>query len=427
MKTLPVLLTGSLLANAALLAAVAWWRPAGVTGNGVAIPAGSAHQAAKHEAVAAARARASTASGITPTTGNDSAAAAQQAAREFLAGDLKTMVARLRAAGFPIEAIRTMVYAEIEHRVHDRQRAAREPIAAIAYWDPRFDRVRSLEPEAAGAFELNAARRRLGAEALGEDREDFSRDGLERLQRQYGDLPRETFDRLERLAADYDDRKRQIYQEAGFVVTKTEQARFDALKEEQRADLEQLLTPEQLAEYDIRNDELSTRLRSQLADVGLDEAQFREIYRRQRALDESFASDDTPPSFEERTRRAKARQELETQIRAQLSPEQAMRYQIATDPAYSELGLVAARFDIPPQTTFAVVALQKTTQARAATLAQNPVVSDDVRATQFEGLQREVETQLTTLLGPHAYQAYRQSGASWVEALRPTPRETTTP
>ncbi len=100
----------------------------------------------------------------------------------------------------------------------------------------------------------------------------------------------------------------------------------------------------------------------------------------------------------------------------------------ATDPRNSMLNRIVARYDVSPAVVPQVSAVQQEFQQRAIALRSLPATE---RAVQGQALATEAAAKLTTLLGPRAYEAYKDYGGQWVQSLAtpfiPSSRATPSP
>ncbi|MEO5959000.1 MAG: hypothetical protein ABIR80_07775, partial [Opitutaceae bacterium] len=360
MKASLLFLAVSVAANVALFAAYAMRQPK------LDVPSATAARisASSDPAVKPAAG----AMGATPPA--DATAAEQAAAKawqQFHGGDLKALVASLRAAGFPLSTIRAVLYAELGERFKERRREIYGDVEESPFWKNQNNGIFSDPKKRAAMRAFSNEQTSLMKEALGADWLDQSEEGKMYLQRQYGDLAFEKVEQIQKLRSDYSELQQEIYSAANDTMLPEDREKLAYLEKEQRADLAKLLTPQELEEYEIRSSPTSMQLRSRLAGFKPTEAEFRAIYKLQKAMDDELGGAYASTPEQSMTRQEKQK-ELETQVQAILPPERAAQFKLATDPAYTQVSRVTARFNLPVQAAFDVVTVQKDIQQRATAL-----------------------------------------------------------
>lgn len=262
----------------------------------------------------------------------------------------------------------------------------------------------------------------LGTDAVQD--EEWSRLNRERV---FGGLPQEKIDRLQAITNDYNDLRSQISQEARGIMLPEDQAKMALIAKEQRADIEKLLTPAELEEYDLRNSNTANRLRFQLSAFSPTEEEFRTLYRLTQAAEaQSGARTDGtqigPISAEDRARQQAAKAALQAQIDAALGPARAAEYRQAIEPAYQEVARLLNRLDLPVTIAPQVISVQQDIQQRANAVRQDRSLTAEDRTSQLEVLAQEAQARLTSSLGQRGYEAYKNYGGWWVNNLVPRPR-----
>jgi len=415
MKKPLVFLALSLAANAALLVTY-FVRPT------------PAHSVRSDDGAASAQPAAPGATGKTGGEGALSPAdtAALRRSGELLANsDLPKLVAQLRAAGFSRALIRALISAQVNEQFRAR-RVALLAQTVPSYWSAESwlgnNRQASAELAALGREQTAMLKKLLGTDAVQD--EEWSRLNRERV---FGGLPQEKIDRLQAITNDYNDLRSQISQEARGIMLPEDQAKMALIAKEQRADIEKLLTPAELEEYDLRNSNTANRLRFQLSAFSPTEEEFRTLYRLTQAAEAQSGAraDGTqigPISAEDRARQQAAKAALQAQIDAALGPARAAEYRQAIEPAYQEVARLLNRLDLPVTIAPQVISVQQDIQQRANAVRQDRSLTAEDRTSQLEVLAQEAQARLTSSLGQRGYEAYKNYGGWWVNNLVPRPR-----
>jgi len=412
MKISTLLLFASLAANAALFAVFAF-------------KSSSAPGAATKTAVVT-QAETGGSSGTKtpePTGTADTASAADIPATTWSTlqnGDLATLVARLRAAGFPPNVIRRIVSDQLGLEYTKRYGDLLKQLFDRPFW----------KDSSGGAFDpkIMTAMRAATKEytdtlksLVGED-PSADKSASTSQKRRYGDLPSAKIEQLQAIESDYSELAMQVRNDARGMMLPEDNAKLALLEKEKLADFAKVLTPQELEEYNLRSSTTASQMRSTLATFNPTEAEFRGLFKIQSALDEQYPRPmygiTTPDQM---APRQAAEKELQPQIQALLGPDRYADYQLATDPKYQQINRLVARLELPASTSVDVVNVQETIQKQATALRQDRTLSPDQRNAQLAALAQQAQTQLTTTLGTQGYEAYKNYGGYWLQNLQPRP------
>lgn len=399
MKALPLIIAVSLAANTALLALVLT-RPASApdTANPAAITA---------EKSAAARAAASAkANALDPQLWTGLASA-----------DPAALIARLRAAGFPPSVVRAIAAAQIREDYAARRRALNPDKGDTPFWknnQPTDPKIRTSLRELYREQE-DAINRLFG----GPDPDrNLAMSVYERSQ--YADLPADKVAQLANVKRDYDDMRSEIYEATrGGTQLPEDRAKLALLDKEQRADFARFLTPQELADYELRTSSTANMMRYNLAAFNPTETEFRSIYALQSAFDERYGPMSGGMTQDQMRQRNEAQQQLNAQVKTLLGTERGTDFERANDFAYRQAVLVAERLDLPKTAVTDVWNVKADMEQRAKTLSASLTPAE--RATQMAALAREATAKVTASLGQKGFDIYKQNGGSWLQALQPRP------
>ncbi|MEO5959503.1 MAG: hypothetical protein ABIZ49_02445 [Opitutaceae bacterium] len=339
--------------------------------------------------------------------------------------ELPTLVSRLRAAGFPPEFVRAILAAQINESFAARHKAL----------DPDADK-RAFWKNAPPNVQLQTAQRQLYREQekalrdlLGDDADPTDPMYAMQQQRQFGGVPPEKMADARRIMREYADKNAALF--PGGMVIEADYEKSQALQREQRAAIAALLTPAELAEFNLRSSPTANNLRSQLATFNPTEQEFRAIYQLQFAFDEQYLSPfymgvPTPEQQQQQRQRSEAQKLLTDQIKAMLGT-RAEEYTRSTDYNYQRTTQLVARLELPPETAPQVYTVQKEFEQRRMTIAQNRDLPAEQRTQQLTALHDEATAKLTPLLGgTRGLEAYKTNGGTWLQSLVPRPAPTPT-
>lgn len=410
MKAFPVLLVVSLAINVALLAVVGSRSPLKSRPN-LSLRSSTHDASGPTPAEDSVSVRSSVVNGA-----SDAVAARTEAWASLSGGSLTEMVARLRAAGYPVAVVRALVSARVSEEMRPRIRELMAGVPEPEYWtSTRFaqdPKVTAAQRETYQEY-LKTLKDVLGADAV-----DDNEINQYRRRRHFGEISAEKAVELQRIAADYSELKNEIYREANGVLMPEDRRQLEYLDQELHADYAKILTPEELERCELRSSATADTLRSQLAAFKPSEEEFRQMFHAAREIEAQFGSLQAALPAEQNRQRQAA---ILEKAQALLSPERYDAFKQATDPRYTTLNRIAARYDLPTAVVPEVYAVQQEIQQRARK------VKATERAAQLPVLAQEAATRISPLLGERAFQAYRLYGGQWIENLATPPANARSP
>lgn len=337
-------------------------------------------------------------------------------------------VAQLRSERFPADVIRALLSVRIRARYADLLRALL-PAGRDEYWrGTRWSAAtRSLSPDA------RAQRRAIEREiheaeklALGADFGGADPEQRDNRVRKYGDLPAEKVDQLEAIVADYDEMSAAVHDRMNGAALREDREQLRLLEKERRADLATLLSPAELAEYDLRSSPSAAAVRQRLTYFKPTEAEFRALASVQLEFDREYGTSNL--SDAEETRRRNAEKELTARIQAILPPERFAEYQLVSDPSFRNTVSFVRSFNFDEAVAREVFTLQRDITAQAATIRGQSDISPEQRAAALTALYSTATAQLEKTIGAPGLEAYRRGGpGGWVNKLAPTPARPAAP
>ncbi len=402
MKLAPALLALSLAVNLAGIALLglrpALAPPAIRAFLGVVTPEEAAEQAAAERRASAAR----TATAAPPPS----------LWSQLHSDDLRLLVARLRAAGFSPVVIRAVVDRLVADRFDPRIKAVTRERDATPYWrQPPY--LMSGSKPLEDLNQIYRERARLLRELLGTDALAYGGYDISAAQRrQYGDLSQAKIDLVARINDDYAEMTGQIRAGMQGVTLPEDREKLALLEREKRADLAAVLTPAELADYEMRASNVTSRLRTSLSIMNADEAEFRRIYAALQPFAEVLYPTVPTSGIPSEVRRDATLRANEA-LKAALGPERFADYQRASNSDYQQL------YRLTQGETLAPGALNRVYDARTVAAAASTQVMNDrsltpeQRTAALQAVAAQARTTVLSNLGPKAGQAYAQS-ASWL-------------
>jgi hypothetical protein len=329
--------------------------------------------------------------------------------------DFRALRSQLETAGLPPEVVKMAVSMMIHRSFQKRRNALMNHPGPDEYW-----RNRSIRPNQADQValrELEREQRKLLREATDGDFE-FDEDSQ---RRQFGGLPQEKVTRLKKIMADYADLEEQLFSDIPDRSSPEARARNELLTKEKRADIERLLTPEELLNYDLRNSPASHRLRGLIGQFQATEAEFLALFPAAKAMSEietgmTAGGPRSPATADARRAREDAQQKLEAEMRRILGEARYAEMKEANDHAVQQTRQFAASLNLPPASAAELVAVQKDFAPKLSAVERDRDLTANQRDAQLYALGNEARERLTRVLGADGFEAYKRRGGGWLGA-----------
>jgi hypothetical protein len=192
-------------------------------------------------------------------------------------------------------------------------------------------------------------------------------------------------------------------------------AKLKKIDEEQDAELSALLTPQEKEEYQLSTSPTADHLRKQLIGFNPTEDEFRELFRKQQAIDSAYAYEDlSDPAV--RDAKASDEQNMMSEVKTQLGPDRAAALDRTKDPDYQSVSLLAERFDLPAETSQTIVDMRQAAEDEKKQLLANKDIPPERVGVALKAIEAETEKAARQTLGDKAYAQYSQS-AGWIRSL----------
>ncbi len=410
---LPILiLAGSLVANAALVAV--YLNHASAPSASSALTPGATH------AQPGASATAGTPSTVTPGAAGSATAATTVDPKTWASlnpGDLRGLVARLRAAGFSPEIIRAIVFAQVSAQLSGNARDALASLELKPFWATNTGF--GYDPKAMAAYrDLNRERVRLVREALGPDFPETP-EIAEYRRRNFGEISADKEDRVQRTSDDYNDLRQQTTSAVRGLMLPEDREKLALLDKEKRADLAKLLSPQELEDYLARTSQTTMQLRSSLTLMDANESEFRAIYQAKQAYEDKYGYQATGGFIGPDLMKEREAAQLKTaeQPKAALGEARYAEYTRVSDREYQSITRLADQAGLP-----ATAAIQAYDQRTAAVKESNRVFDDpalnvDQKRAALQALAQTTRAQLTATLGADAGASYLKLADRWLTSI----------
>jgi hypothetical protein len=336
--------------------------------------------------------------------------------------EFKALRVRLESQGLPPDVVRAVLVQLVQRGFQRRQAELLGMPSPDEYWRSPNPRVDAAAQSA--LQDLGREQRRTLRELGGHDLE-FDENAQ---RRQFGGLPEAKVGQLKRIFADYADLEESHLAESSDRGRTDARARAELLAREKRADIERLLTPEELLNYDLRNSHAAHRLRGKIGQFAVSEAEFRTLYPLFKATLDTGGTDTRGNVADERRARETAERQLDEQLRRGLGDTRYQELQEANDHLLQQTRSFTASLNLPPHVATEVIAVQKEYSPRLNALDRDRDLTPNQRDAQVSALGIEARDRLVRALGPVGFEAYKRQGGGWLGAALnrapPTPSPT---
>ncbi|WP_414661349.1 hypothetical protein [Horticoccus sp. 23ND18S-11] len=338
--------------------------------------------------------------------------------------DMATLRTRLESLGLPPEIVRAVLAMTIHRSFQKRREAILRLPGPDEYWRNQGQRADPADQIA--LRELDREQRRL----LRESSADFEfDDAAER--RQFGGLPGDTVARLKRIFADYSDLEEQLYADGSDRGSSENRNRAALLAKEKRADIERLLSPDELLDYDLRNHPAAHRLRGAIGQFAATEAEFVALFPAFRAALEAAGGNETRTRTnvaEARRTREALESQLDTELQRVLGSQRFAELKDANNHLLQETRAFTASLNLPPQATTEVISVQQEFSPKLNALDRDRDLTANERDARAYALAKDARDRLIRVLGTENFEAYKRRGGAWLgSALNRAPPSTPVP
>ncbi|MBI5801144.1 MAG: hypothetical protein HZA92_10560 [Verrucomicrobia bacterium] len=423
MKTIPLIIALSLLANAAL--AFKWWQ----SRSSSATPAVSAKAPAAQPATkpAASKAREPEPARVASVAAKPQPSAKPAWTQLFSAADLKGSILRLRAAGCPEETIQDLMVAEVTRRFADRRKVALAGISTQSeteYWKASDYSSPAAREGQKKYRELEREASALLVELLGFDPQKKLREEsgyYDYYERQVSFVAPEKREQLRRYLEEFQEKEQDHYGRNRGLYDAQERAERREMQEEKKRGLAAFLTPEELRQWELRSSQMASQLQSEISTMSLTQAQYETLFAlRSKVGDAMYLYGDQSEDPKARERSEQAKKQLQAEIKATLGDDLGKEWELSRTPFYSELFRLAKAENLPADTARKVFGYKEQAEAKAKEVRAMTDLSREQQQQTLAALRTETENAMKTTLGDKVFNSYK-SRAYWLNSISYTP------
>jgi hypothetical protein len=333
--------------------------------------------------------------------------------------DLKVYIRNLRAVGCPEQTIRDIIVALVNRRYGPQLAALKARPNAREYWTSRFRSMPRIEEEKQRQYaSIDGERKALLEDLFGVDPEAANRklaEGSAAPPDPLAFLPQEKQASVRALLDGFSKQENELQMQMASIGGGKARDAMQQLTQQKETELANILTPEEMEQYLLRNSKTAQQLQFSLQGFSPTEAEFRSLFDLQHAFDQKYSgmSQDDPAVVAART-------ELNAQIKGALGTERYADYLRSQDSAFQNLRVVAERYDLPENTAPAIYALKQSAEQQQQSILQ-ATTDPSQQQTALDQLKADTQQKVIQLLGERAFKSYQQRGASrWIDGLGTT-------
>lgn len=336
--------------------------------------------------------------------------------------DHSTLIANLRKAGLSPKLLRAIAIALVEEKYRSSMIEAYEAGENTPYWkttnvfyggDKRLMVRHQLDQKI--AKEVNAL--------LGNSHNVVTPEMASSLRKRYGNLSQDKLQKLIRIQEDYNELHSPF--ETGATMLPADREKFALLRKEQRADIEKLLTTEELFEYDLRNSSVGDKIKRETADLlNLSEMEYRALFSLFQSIENQMPTETGSNHLEINQARESAEAKIQDQIKTALGEARYADYTQVKDRQASLENRLVVRLGLSLSTAAQLVGLRNEYRDLSKAISTDRSLTPEQKAEQITALNKDSESKITSLIGQRGLEAYQQyGGAAWLssEAVRGTP------
>jgi hypothetical protein len=238
-------------------------------------------------------------------------------------------------------------------------------------------------------------------------------------------LPAEKRQALQDIQQDYQELISEVQQDSqGFrLASDSEKIRF--LQEEQKRDIEALMTPEERQAYELRSSNTAQQLRWKMTQYDATEQEYMAIFPLQKAFDEKYNPERNDPYAEHVERdqnfwkeRQEAEKQLQDQIKSLIGEQRYADSLRLQESDWTQLEAATRRLELPADTPTRLYALRDTTASAVKQIADNSNLSNEQKKAALGVLATSTREQVRASLGVEGAEAYfKNNGMSWLKEL----------
>lgn len=344
---------------------------------------------------------------------------------EIESSDYRRYIANLRGVGCPESTIKDIILTDIMKMYAAKRGQFYHNGREFKYWetdekrklnarqlDEREKQLASIDKEIPGVLRdllgINYERE-LNKYFVDANEED----------RRLNFLPEEKRSLILALREKYEGEKERILEAANGKISPADKEALQKIETARGEELAKILSDSERAEFELRMSPTADKLRAELIGFNPSEAEFRQIFEMEKAIETSFAltkPDDQIADGE----KAAAQKKMQDELKQQLGAPRYSEYERAQNSDFREARIFAEVHELPVATAQTIFDIKQIAEAERERLLANATLPAAQRLEALRAIQAETEKSLLANLGLKAFTSYSQSTGKWVQQLGPS-------
>ncbi len=330
----------------------------------------------------------------------------------FKPDDLPGLITQLKSAGFPPNVIRAIASAQIQAGFAARMKALNDSLQQTPYWEPSaslWNNPKLTEERA----QIYRDRSKLMRELMGNISPEAEGAMIEQGGRN-GNLPKAKMDLIQQINDDYAELASQIRAATRGITLPEDRAKLALLDTEKHKDLAAILSPDELADYEMRTSVITQRLRQALTLMNASEAEFRAIYAIQQPYADILYPGANGGSMQFEQRRA-IQDKVTADTKTVLGEARAAEFARSSDNEFQQLARAVQAENLPMTAAVQAYDIRSQNSTEATRISTDKSLSTDQKLAAMSALAQATRDRLISALGPTAGPAYADS-SRWLKA-----------
>ncbi|MEN9573431.1 MAG: hypothetical protein RL514_1286 [Verrucomicrobiota bacterium] len=336
--------------------------------------------------------------------------------------DYKTYIANLRSIGCPEETIRDIITADVNKLYDAKRKALAGPKKKYEFWKPGIMMGAPTDPERTEKERaLNKEKHALLTDLLGsapEEKPDLLAGVASQLDAMFDFLPTEKRSKVMEVMQDMQTKLQKAMK--GGVPDADDMRK---VMKESEASLADVLSPDELLDYNLRFSTTATMMRMQLAGFEPTEQEFLDLYKKKKAYDDEFGGafgQQLNLKGEEKEKQKAAEKALDEAIKTQLGQARYDDYKRGQDHNFQTLFRAAEREGLGKDAAVKSFDMKKAAEDQAKQLRADKNLTADQRTAALRAIRDETERSVKGVLGDKGYATYeRNNGTYWLKGIAP--------
>ena len=229
----------------------------------------------------------------------------------------------------------------------------------------------------------------------------FTTDDVSSAQRrQFGNLSRQKIDLIQRVEDDYAEMMSAVRAATKGIMLPEDREKLAFLTREKRDDLAAVLSPAELAEYEVRNSPITWSLSHELANFKPNEAEFRAIFSVQQQLNDKFPF--VPGVRTDFEGRRTTQVQLSEQLKITLGERRFADYLRETSDDFHQLKRLVQRENLSPDAAVRAFDLRHVVSQNSVRIVDDPALTVEQKRAALGTLAKNTRDQIIATLGPVA-------------------------